>query len=622
MAGMGNESPRDIDIIGCAQAGTIPGLFFRRAEGDPDRVAFSEFRDAGWTDFTWREIARRVGRFRAALDGAGIRPGDRVAIMLRNSPDWVAFDIAAMANGLITVPLYLHDSPENACAILASSGARLCFAESNEVWMSLAAHAARCDTLAHVWLRHGAGAPGRDAAPKVSALPDLVSGQEIGTGDIRCRPDDVATIIYTSGTTGPPKGAMLSHHALLWNAEAITGFIPPLKSDVFLSLLPLAHAFERTMGCYLPMMGGSRVAYARSVDRLRDDILEVRPTILIAVPRLYERLHAAITRKFARNAVTRLLARSAADIGWRRFEADHGRGAAPGPIARFLLWPLLERLVARPVLAAFGGRLRVAVSGGAPLSKEVSHFLIGLGLPLLEGYGLTEAAPVVTATTFEDNLPGSVGRPLHGVAVRVTEEGELQLRSPSVMTGYWNDPRNTAEAITEDGWLRTGDIAEIREGRIFIRGRLRDKIVLSTAKKVAPSEVETAIEADPLFEQVCVFGDDRPCLVAVAVLNGEAWQALAREAGLDAGAPNHPAATARLLARIARATEGLPSYSRVRGLHSQLRPWTIEDGTLTPTLKVRRHVIEARNRAEIGALYESLGQERRQARPGRSPKEA
>ncbi|MGC9371314.1 MAG: hypothetical protein ACP5DX_17400 [Paracoccaceae bacterium] len=190
------------------------------------------------------------------------------------------------------------------------------------------------------------------------------------------------------------------------------------------------------------------------------------------------------------------------------------------------------------------------------------------------------------------------------------------------MTGYWNDPRNTAEAITEDGWLRTGDIAEIREGRIFIRGRLRDKIVLSTAKKVAPSEVEAAIEADPLFEQVCVFGDDRPCLVAVAVLNGEAWQALAREAGLDAGAPNHPAATARLLARIARATEGLPSYSRVRGLHSQLRPWTIEDGTLTPTLKVRRHVIEARNRAEIGALYESLGQERRQARPGRAPKEA
>jgi len=614
---MDNESARDIDIIGCDPAGTIPGLFFRRAAADPDKAAYSEFGEAGWADLTWKQMAGRVARFRAALDGAGLGPGDRVAIMLRNGADWVAFDIAAMANGLITVPLYLHDSPENACAILAASGARLCLVESAEAWKALAPHAGPCDALAHVWLRQGRGGTDPDGGRKIAALGDIVSGPEAGAGDIRCQPGDVATIIYTSGTTGRPKGAMLTHHALLWNAEAITRFIPPLRSDVFLSLLPLAHAFERTMGYYLPMMGGSRVAYARSLDTLRDDIREVRPTILIAVPRLYERLHAAITRKFDRTAVTRWLARSAADLGWRRFEAGHGRGAAPGSLAQLLLWPLLERLVARPVLAAFGGRLRVAVSGGAPLSEEVSHFLTGLGLPLLEGYGLTEAAPVVTATTFEDNQPGSVGRPLHGVEVRLTEEGELQVRSPAVMAGYWNDPEKTAAALTADGWLRTGDIAEIRQGRVFIMGRLHDKIVLSTAKKVAPAEVEAAIEADPLFEQVCVFGDNRPCLVALAVLNEAAWQALARAAGLDADAPNHPAATARLLARIARATQALPSYAQVRDLHALLRPWTIEDGTMTPTLKIRRHVVAERNRAEIEALYK-----RRQAAPGRSSRGA
>lgn len=601
---MKTHSACEIDIIGCEEAQTVPGLLFRRAERDPDGAAYSEFREGQWAVFTWRQIALRIGCFRAALDDAGMRPGDRVAIWLSNCSDWVAFDIAAMANGLITVPLYRHDSPGNACSILASSGARLCFVESGDKWMSMAPRAKGCGALGHIWVRNGGAIPDPDGKWQISGLSEVLGEKQVASGAIRCGPEDIATIIYTSGTTGRPKGAMLSHRALLWNAEAVTRFIPPLKRDVFLSVLPLAHAFERTMGCYLPIMGGSRVAYARSVDKLREDILEIRPTVLIAVPRLYERLCDAILEKAAANPVKKRLARTAAKIGWRMFEAKQGRGALPGPLTRRVLWPLLERLVARPVLAAFGGRLRVAVSGGAPLSTKVSHFLIGLGVPLIEGYGLTEAAPVITAATFDDNLPGSVGRPLHGVDVRLSEEGELQVRSPALMAGYWNDPQRTAAAISDDGWLKTGDIAEIRQGRIFIKGRLRDTIVLSTAKKVAPSEVEAAIEGDPLFEQACVLGNNRACLVAVTVLNRGAWTRLAGKAGLDARDPNQPAATATILSRIAKATEGFPDYSRVRDVHAVLQPWTIGNGTLTPTLKIRRQVIAERYQSQIDALYE------------------
>ncbi|WP_212524593.1 long-chain fatty acid--CoA ligase [Actibacterium sp. MT2.3-13A] len=616
---MQTASPPDIDLIGCAEARTIPGLFFRRAARDPERVAYAGFRDGRWVEFTWGQIARRVARLRAALDDAGLRVGERVALWLPNGPDWVAFDIAAAANGLITVPLYFHDSPENAGFILAGAGARLCVVESGAQWRALAPHLSGCDALGDVWLRAGGedAAPGR--APRVSALSAVLGEGEVSPDDIRCGPQDIATIIYTSGTTGRPKGAMLSHHALLWNAEAVTRFVPPLKSDVFLSLLPLAHAFERTMGYHLAMMGGARVAYARGLDCLREDMLTVRPTVLIAVPRLYERLYEAILQTAAVNPVKRRLAAAAADLGWRIFEAGQGRGARPGPVARHLLWPLLERLVARPVQAAFGGRLRVAVSGGAQLSTEVSRFLIGLGVPLIEGYGLTEAAPVVTAASFEDNAPGSVGRPLHGVALRLDAQGELQVRTPAMMAGYWNDPQQTAAAITGDGWLRTGDIAEIRQGRVYIRGRLKEVIVLSTAKKVAPVEVEAAIERVPLVDQACVVGNGRASLVAIVVLNASAWAELAAETGLDPRDPNHPAAAGAILARIAPATAGLAPHARVRGVHVAPAPWTVGDGTLTPTLKIRRQEIEARHRPEIDALYERLAARRNGAGRHRAP---
>jgi len=480
---------------------------------------------------------------------SGLRPGDRAAVLLPNGTDWVAFDLAATANGLITVPLYAHDSPESIAFVLADSGARLCLIDTAARWSTLAPLVDANGALEHVWVREGLD--GVPVSPpghrRLSTLLGALAESRPDTSALRCAPQDVATIVYTSGTTGRPKGVMLTHSAILWNAEANSKLIPPLPGDVFLSILPLAHAFERTIGYYLPMMAGSRVVYARSVERLREDLATIRPTVLVAVPRLYERIYEAVRREAEASPLKRRIVALAASLGWELYECRHSRGPAPGLVASGMLWPLLERFVARSVLAAFGGRLRVAMSGGAALSTKVAQFFVGLGLPLIEGYGLTEAGPVVTSTAIEDSLPGSVGRPLYGLEVRLSEQSELVVRSPAVMRGYWQNEQATAQALSPDGWLRTGDIAEIRNGSIFITGRLKEILVLSTGEHVAPSAVEAAIQNDPLFEQVCVIGDQRPCVVAILVLNREGWLLLARDHAIDRADLNMSVATDAIL---------------------------------------------------------------------------
>jgi long-chain acyl-CoA synthetase len=596
----------ELDLIEFDPLRTVPELFFQRVARDPAAICYTEFSDGQWVDFTWQEVALKVNRVRAALDRADMEPGDRVGVLLQNCVDWIAFDIAAMANGLITVPLYLLDGPANNCYILAHSGVRLCFTDTQDRWLSLVPECAGCSKLEKVWVQQAPAEPVHDEKFRIEVFGDVLSNDVVSEDDIRCSAKDIATIIHTSGTTGLPKGVMLSHRALLWNVDAVTKFIPPLTTDVFLSVLPLAHSFERTLGYYLPLASGASVAFSRSIKKLRDDIAVIRPTILIAVPRLYERIYEAVLKKVGSSPVNKSLTVATAAIGWRLFEAKHGRGDAPGLLTRALLWPLLKRIVATKIMMAFGGHLRVAVSGGAPLSQEVSHFLIGLGLPLIEGYGLTETAPVVTATTFEDNLPGSVGSALPGVELKTTEEGELLVRTPSLMLGYWDDPEKTEQAIDSDGWLRTGDIAEFHGGHVFIKSRLKEIIALSTGKKVAPTMVESRIEQEPLFEQAFVTGDGQPCLAAIVVLNGQAWTALARE--LDVAHDEMNASTVKkvLLSKIARSTQGLPGYTRVRAIHAVLDPWTTENGLLTPTLKTKRPAIERKFGGEIAVLFAGL----------------
>jgi len=543
---------------------------------------------------------------------SGLRPGDRAAVLLPNGTDWVAFDLAAMADGVITVPLYAHDSPESIAFVLADSGARLCLIDTAARWSTLAPLVDANGALEQVWVREGLDGvpvlpPGH---PRLSTLLGALAESRPDTGALRCAPQDVATIVYTSGTTGRPKGVMLTHSAILWNAEANTKLIPPLPGDVFLSILPLAHAFERTIGYYLPMMGGSRVVYARSVEQLQEDIATIRPTVLVAVPRLYERIYEAVRREAEASPLKRRIVALAARLGWELDEFRHNRGPAPGLVARWMLWPLLERFVARRILAAFGARLRVAMSGGAALPTKVAQFFAGLGLPLIAGYGLTEAGPVVTSTAVEGSLPGSVGQPLYGLEVGLGEQSELIVRSPSVMLGYWQNEQATAQALSPDGWLRTGDIAEIRNGSVFITGRLKEILVLSTGEHVAPSAVEAAIQNDPLFEQVCVIGDQRPCVVAILVLNREGWLLLARDLAIDPADLDVSVATDAILSRISAQTRGLPRIWQVRAILATTSPWTIGDGSLTPTLKVKRRVVEERFKEQVDSLYRRIAQQR------------
>jgi long-chain acyl-CoA synthetase len=591
------------DIIPLEAAGTLDGLFRERVRRTPDSPAYRGFDSVrgAWTDTTWAEMAQQVARWQAALAGEGLEPGARVAVMLRNCREWTAFDQAALGLGLVTVPLYPDDRAENVAYILEHSGVQLLVLADAAHWQRLgAAHTTA--SLRRVVLLEGPGLADPDARVRCAAdwLGPASPMLREGPGD----PHRLASIVYTSGTTGRPKGVMLSHRNMLAVAHGALQLVDGYREDVFLSFLPLSHTLERTAGYYLPMMAGSTVAYARSVPQLAEDLRQVRPTVLIAVPRIFERVHARLTEQLATKpwAARWLFARTE-QVGWRRFEARQGRGRrGAGTIA----WPLLERLVARKILAALGGRLRIAVSGGAALPVPVARRFLGLGLTLLQGYGLTETAPVVSVNTPHDNDPASVGLPLPGVEVRIGPQDELLVRSPGLMLGYWNDPAATAAALDADGWLRTGDQARIGRGRIYITGRIKDILVLSTGVKVAPADMESAIAMDPLIEQVMVVGEGRPHLAALVVLSAERWPALAAELGLqpDAYASlEHAKLHAALLGRIAERLQGFPGYARIRRVAVLADPWSVENGLLTPTLKLRRSAVLERYAAQVEGLY-------------------
>jgi long-chain acyl-CoA synthetase len=403
---------------------------------------------------------------------------------------------------------------------------------------------------------------------------------------------------------------MLSHHNILWNAHSALQLVPAYREDLFLSFLPLSHTLERTAGYYLPMMTGSTIAYNRSIPELGEDLQHIRPTVLMSVPRIFERVHGKIMAGLeAKSPLARWLFRLAVETGWQRFEYRQGRA---GWSPRLLLQPLLHRLVGAKVMARLGGRMSRAVVGGAPLPTEVARLFIGLGLPMLQGYGLTETSPVLSVNRLEDNDPASVGVPLPDVELRIGAKDELLARGPGVMLGYWNDTEATAAIIDAEGWLHTGDKARIDQGHVYITGRIKEILVLSNGEKVPPADMEMAICMDSLFEQVMVLGDNRPYLAALVVLNPEQWEPLAREKGLDPQdehALAHPDIQQFVLERISARLDPFPGYARVYKVHCQTRPWTIDDGLMTPTLKLRRNRVMEVFEQEIDGLYARQDQE-------------
>jgi long-chain acyl-CoA synthetase len=599
------------DLIPLASARTLDGLFKQRVRRSPERSAYRWYdRSSGeWRALSWRQTAEQVVRWRDALALEGLKAGDRVGILLRNCPEWVMIDQAALSLGLVTVPFYTDDRADNAAYILQDAAVRLLVIQDAHRWKRLATAVADQRWPERVVLLERAGADEAarqiaSADPRVAVAADWLPAHGADWTQRDGDPDELATIVYTSGTTGRPKGVMLSHGNILTNAHASLTLIDVYAEDVFLSFLPLSHTLERTGGYYLPMMAGAAVAYARSVAQLGDDLQRVRPTVIIAVPRVFERVYQRINDQLRdRPAPLRWLFNLAVKVGWTEFEHSQGRGQWH---PRLLLWPLLRRRVAAPVLAKLGGRLRAAVSGGAALPDGVARFFIGLGLPLLQGYGLTETSPVIAVNPLQDNRPNSVGVLLHGVQARIGDGDELQVKGPGVMLGYWNNHAATAQVLGGDGWLRTGDQARIEGRHLFITGRIKDILVLSNGEKIPPADMEMAISLDPLFDQVLVIGEGRSYLTALLVLNADLWTGLAREYRLDpeqSESLRDERLLRAMLHRIREVLADFPGYAKIRRVTLMLEPWSIDNGMMTPTMKIKRNQVLSRYDAEIRRMY-------------------
>jgi long-chain acyl-CoA synthetase len=588
-------------IISSDDAPTLADLFNERCLRSPNGLAYVQYRDGDWREYSWEATRAAVARWQAAMLADGLRPGERVAIMCSNRWEWVVCDQAAQGLGLVTVPVYTNDRADNLAWILADAGASLLMLETRAQWASLAdRHDLPASLRRVVCLQDGV-----DGGDTVVALRDWLSD---GSPPYRCRPrepDSLATIIYTSGTTGRPKGVMLSHRNILFNVQAALRLFDVFEQDLMLSFLPLSHAFERTVGYYLPMSTGTAIAYNRSIPQLAEDLAAIQPTLMISVPRIFERVYAKLMDKLATEPLLkRRLFHMAVRIGWARFLYRQGRGPWRPEL---LLFRPLDLMVGRKVRAKLGGRLRFTVCGGAALAPEVARLFIGLGIPVVQGYGLTETSPIISANPLRDNQPASVGLPLPGIEVRVGAGGELLTRSRSVMLGYWNNAEATRETIDADGWLHTGDKAWITPtGHVQITGRLKDIIVLSNGEKVPPSDMENAIVLDALVDQVMVIGEGRPYLSALVVPNLEGIAEIAPIVHLDPANEetwSDENIHSLLMQHVQRRTAAFPGYAQVRRLAVVAEPWTPDNGLATPTLKLRRNEILKRYHRLAEQLY-------------------
>lgn len=566
--------------------------------------------DGEWKPTSWQESADTITHLARTLNSLGVQAGDRVALVAENRPEWLMADVAIMAAGGISVPAYTTNTVDDHLHVLSDSGAKGVIISGKALAERVCAAAAQCPELGFVIsiepLDEG-GHPfetltwqeaqdrGRDGDP--TALPKAA--------DIRR--DSTSCLIYTSGTSGKPKGVMLSHGAILCNCMGAHHFLEQLPGfaegrEKFLSFLPLSHSYEHTAGQFLPISIGAQIYYAEGVDKLTGNISEVQPTILTAVPRLYEAMHGRIVRGVEQaGGLKKVMFMKAVDLGRQRYEDP----ASFGPIDK-LLDGLMDKLVRSKVQERFGGQLKAFVSGGAPLNYDIGVFFTGLGLTILQGYGQTESAPVVSCNPPHPNKMRTVGPPMKDVEVRIAGDGEILVRGELVMQGYWNNEEATAEAI-QDGWLHTGDIGEIDEdGYIRITDRKKDIIVNSGGDNIAPQRVEGMLTVEPEIAQAMVYGDKRPHLVALVVPDPDFagdW-AKANNANNDlAELVENDEFVASVRAAIDRVNSGLSNIERVRRFIVTAESFTIDNEMLTPSMKIRRHVIKAEYGDKLEALY-------------------
>lgn len=585
---------------------TLPNIFQTRTRLSPNKVAYKFYNDKQkqWYSLTWDEVLQSTAKWQASFQKAGLKPGDKVAIMLGNRPEWVIFDQAALSLGLVVVPIYANDRADNVGYILDSVNAKVLFIENYQQWQILVERYNRIASLiAVIVLQDFDATPNKD--DPITQLNDWLGQDSCEYQVLPLDPHRLATIVYTSGTTGKPKGVMLTHANIVSNVVGNIKYAPAFPDDTFLSFLPLSHMLERTVGYYLPMMTGSTVVYVRSIPLLSEDLITIKPTVLISVPRIFERFYRRIYAQIAdKSPITKKLFEYTVATGWQHFLYKQGRRTWNIDL---ILWIILKKLVADKITTKLGGKIRIAVCGGAELSLDLSKTFIGLGLNLIQGYGMTEASPVISVNRATTNIPESVGPPLPGINIKTNEQNELMIQGPGVMQGYWQNPKATRQIIDAEGWLHTGDQARIDEnGYIHLIGRIKEIIVLANGEKISPADVEQAICMDPLFDQAVLIGDNHPFLATLLCLNNKLSQQSAESLGLDIE-NNDIYKNATFLEhvknRVDQQITGFPGHVKIHRIAILETQLTVDNGMLTPTLKLKRNKIIEREKTTISAIY-------------------
>ena len=554
----------------------------------------------GWRSLTVKEFERATRETAARLAHAGVTPGDRVALFVENRPEWHVLDFACHLIAAVPVPLYSTLPANQVRYIVKDSQSRLLFVSGAD--------------RARTALEACSDLPGvRVVGVDPNLAPGLECLQDLELPPPRRRPeppplsgDDLASLIYTSGTTGEPKGVMLTHRNFVSQVNTVRDLYPITERDICMSFLPLSHVFERTVD-YVFFDRGSQINYVESIERVPSQLGEIRPTIMVSVPRLYERSYIKIISTVQKEGgAKRRLFEWALRVGREVREAEW-RGERASAFARGQFAVARSRVFSK-VLARLGGRLRFSISGGAPLARQVAEFFDIVGLPILQGYGLTETSPVIAANRLEANRLGSVGQVFPGVEVRIAPDGEILSRGPHIMRGYWGQPAATAETIDPEGWLHTGDVGYLdADGFLYITDRKKDIIVTSGGKNVAPQPIEGRLGATPHIATAVLIGDKFPYLTALVVPNFENVEAHFAAKGVTALSKaemaGHPETEALIAAAVKHVNSDLATHERIRRFTILPRELSLEEGELTPTMKVRRRIVNERYADRIEQMY-------------------
>jgi len=595
--------------------GTLPSRFLNAIDNLPNPRAQMVRRDGRWEAISSQEFLRRVAGLSTALVELGVKPGDRVGLFSANRPEWHTADFAITGAGAITVPVYFNESPDRMTYILKHCGAKVVFVVGVPQLQKLLAVRSNLPGLEQIVVADG----GADVPSECLRYETLIAGASAAdVSSYRMRASQVlpgllASLIYTSGTTGEPKGVMLTHTNFCSNVTDVGhDFQLNPAEDVALSFLPLAHVYGRTMD-YIYIFQGAALAYVEFIDAVAQALLEVRPTITAAVPRFFEKIYARLVEQGSKNTgVKRMLFDWAMRVA--EMSAQWRASQSHANLAVTLQQKLADALVYRKIRIGMGGRLRLISSGGAPLSKELAEFFWAVGIPIYQGYGLTETSPIVSSN-YPENRMGSSGKPIPNIQVRAAEDGEILVKGPCVMQGYYKNPEATREVLSEDGWFRTGDIGYVdKDNYLFITDRKKDLIKTAAGKFVAPQPIENALKTSPYILNAMVVGDKRKFIVALVVPNPATVGAKAADQGIKFASNTelaaHPWVRALIDSEVKRLTVHLAQYETIKRFALLPEDFTFDNGSLTFTLKLKRRVVEQQYATVIESLYAGVAEPR------------